>query len=77
MIEVTCINQNKETYQRGIVAMSINTVTEHEDHTITRPLSWIKFWDGTKAVSLVVTHSVYKITRMKFVATHGKKFVEI
>ena len=77
MIEVTCINQNGESYQRGIIAQSINTVTEHEDNTATKPLSWIKFWDGAKAVSIVVTHSVYNITRMKFVATHGKKFVEV
>lgn len=72
MIEITCINQNGETYRRGIIAQSINTVTEHEDHVATKPRSWIKFWDGTKPVNVVVTHSVYGIMRKKFVATHGK-----
>jgi hypothetical protein len=77
MIAVTCINQNGETYQRGILAVSLNTITEHEEHTVTKPRSWIKFWDGAKAVNVVVAHSVHDIARMKFVATHGKKFVNV
>ena len=73
MITVTCINQSGETYQRGIVAASINTVTEHDTSTEEVPRSWVKFWDGEKATSVVVSHSIADLVKAKFVATHGKK----
>ena len=72
MINVNCTNQQGNTYSRGIVAASINTVTEHDDSTADKPQSWVKFWDGEKATSIVATSSVAAITRAVFIAKHGK-----
>jgi hypothetical protein len=72
MIKVECINKQGARYSRGIAAVSINTVTEHDEHIIENPKSWIKFWDGEKAVSVVAAHSVSEITRRVFRAKHGK-----
>ena len=72
MINVECINKQGSPYSRGIAAVSINTVTEHDESTIANPQSWIKFWDGAKAVSVVATVSVADITRKVFIAKHGK-----
>ena len=72
MINVDCINKQGNTYSRGIAAVSINTVTEHDESIIANPKSWIKFWDGEKAVSVVAAHSVSEIARKVFIAKHGK-----
>tara|TARA_R110000765_G_scaffold23889_2_gene60077 strand:- start:1896 stop:2135 length:240 start_codon:yes stop_codon:yes gene_type:complete len=72
MINIKCINKEGSPYSRGIAAVSIKTVTEHDESSIANPKSWIKFWDGSKAVSVVATASVADITRKVFIAKHGK-----
>lgn len=69
MITLQCVNINGSQYARGIVAASINTVTEDDES----PFTWVKFWDGSKAVSIKTPSTVEEITAKVFVAKHGKK----
>lgn len=58
MIVVECTNAEGGTYARGIPVTSINTVTESDDG-----MTWIKFWDGSKAVSVKTAGSVEQVAQ--------------
>ena len=60
MIVLECANQDGTTYFRGVMVVSIHTVTADEDSEFT----WMKFWDGVKMVNFKTTNSPNEIAHM-------------